>query len=76
MGGSVLLAGIANAIWSDYAVAFLQVIDSIYPGYHASGSVGDVIVGTLYAAADGAVCGLLIGWIYNRFAAAELEPET
>ena len=66
-GGSVLLLGIANAIWCGYAVAFLQAVDSIYPGYHAGGGVGSVIVGTLYAIADGAVGGLLFGWIYNRF---------
>ena len=67
-GGSVLLLGIANAIWPSYGVAFLQMASSVYPGYHANGSAGSVIVGTLYAVADGAVCGLLSGWIYNRFA--------
>jgi hypothetical protein len=40
---------------------------SIYPGYHATRSIGDVVVGTLYALFDGAVCGLFFGWIYNLF---------
>ena len=66
-GGAVLLAGIANLIWPSYAAAFLQVVDSIYPGYHAGQGFGSVIVGTLYAIVDGAVGGLLFGWIYNRF---------
>ena len=66
-GGSMLLLGIANAIWPTYAVAFLQMMDSIYPGYHATGSIGSVIVGTLYAVVDGAICGLLFGWLYNKF---------
>ena len=65
---SVLLVGAANLIWPGYDGAFLQVIDSIYPGYHATRSVIDVIVGVLYALVDGAVCGLVFGWLYNLFA--------
>jgi len=69
-GGSVLLCGIANLIWPSYGLAFLQLVASIYPGYHATRSLGSVVVGTLYAILDGAVCGLLFGWLYNRFASA------
>ena len=75
-GGCVLLLGIANAIWSGYAVAFLEVVDSIYPGYHAGGGAGSVIVGTLYAILDGAVAGLLFGWIYNRFAGVDKDTQS
>ncbi len=67
-GGTVLLCGLANVIWPSYAVAFLQLVASIYPGYHATGSLGSVTVGMLYAILDGAVGGLLVGWLYNRFA--------
>jgi hypothetical protein len=69
-GGAVLLCGIANLIWPAYGVAFLQVVSSVYPGYHATRSLGSVVVGTLYALLDGALCGLLFGWLYNRFARA------
>jgi hypothetical protein len=48
-------------------VAFLKLIASVYPGYHASSSIGDLIVGTLYAFVDGAICGLVFGWLYNVF---------
>lgn len=64
---AVFVIGVANLIWSGYAVAFLKVMASVYPGYNASGSVVDVIVGTLYALVDGAVCGLIFGWLYNLF---------
>jgi hypothetical protein len=67
-GGLVLVMGIANAIWPSYAALFMQVLDSIYPGYHATGSAWSVIVATLYAIVDGAVVGFLIAWIYNRLA--------
>ena len=68
-GGSVFLAGVGNIIWPSYAGAVLQLIDSIYPGYHASGSFGSVIIATLYGTLDGAAGGFLFGWMYNCFAA-------
>ncbi|NIN00933.1 MAG: hypothetical protein GTO24_23465 [candidate division Zixibacteria bacterium] len=64
---AVLLVGILNLISPGYGVAFLKLIASIYPGYHATGSFGDLIVGTLYALVDGAICGLVFGWLYNLF---------
>ncbi len=67
-GGSVFLVGLANLIWPPYAASFLKLVASIYPGYHASGSFGDLIVGALYAVLDGAVGGLVFGWLYNYFA--------
>ena len=69
-GGAVLFCGIANLICPAYGAAFLQVVSSIYPGYHATRTLGSVVVGTLYAILDGALCGLLLGWLYNRFARA------
>ena len=66
-GGTVLLLGMANLIWPSYGVAFLQLVESVYPGYHAGQGLGSVIVGTLYAILDGAVGGLVFAWIYNRF---------
>ena len=51
-GGAVLIAGLANLIWPSYGAAFLEVVASIYPGYHASSTIGSVIVGTLYGSAQ------------------------
>jgi hypothetical protein len=67
-GGALLICGIANALWPPYGGAFLQLMASVYPGYHATGSASSIAVGTLYALLDGAVAGLLFGWIYNRIA--------
>ena len=64
-GGSILIAGIMNLIWSGYGVAFLDLARSIYPGYAAmSGFVG-VLVGTVYGFVDGLVGGAVIAWLYN-----------
>lgn len=69
-GGAMLLVGLANLIWSPYGAGFLQAMASIYPGYTAAGTFGQVITGTVYGLFDGAVIGLLTGWVYNRLAAS------
>jgi hypothetical protein len=66
-GGAVLIVGIANLIWSGYGMGFLQVLASIYPGYKASRSIGDMFAGVLYALVDGGLFGLVVAWLYNRF---------
>ena len=63
----LLLTGLANKIGSGYGAGFLGLLATLYPGYDASGTLGDLVVGTLYALADGAVFGLLFGLLYNRF---------
>jgi len=64
---ALLLVGTANLVWSGYGGAFVTLMASIYPGYHASGSTGDLVVGVLYALVEGFVCGLVFGWLYNLF---------
>ncbi len=68
-GGSILITGLANLIWTTYGVAFLEAVASLYPGYQAAPSLGEVIIGTLYGLVDGFVAGLVFGWLYNLFAA-------
>jgi hypothetical protein len=41
---------------------------SVYPGYHATRSLGDVIVGGLYGLVDGLIGGAVFAWLYNLFA--------
>ena len=66
--GTLFIMGVANLAWPGYGKAFLQVMASIYPGYAASGSFGDVIVGSLYALVDGAILGFILGGLYNLMA--------
>ena len=62
---TIFITGVANLIWSNYGVAFLQLVASVYPGYDASCTIGSVIVGTLYGVVDGAIAGLVFAWLYN-----------
>jgi hypothetical protein len=61
----VLFVGIINLVSHSYGTAFLELIASVYPGYHPVSTLGNVIVGTLYAIVDGAIGGALLAWLYN-----------
>jgi hypothetical protein len=66
---AIFLTGLVNLAWPGYGSAFLDVVASLYPGYHGTAGFGQVIVGTLYGFVDGLVAGAVFAWIYNRFAA-------
>ncbi len=70
MGASIFVTALINRFHPGYGEAYLLMASSIYPGYHVGGmKMG--IVGTLYAALDGAICGALLAWLYNKFAGAQ-----
>jgi len=64
-GGGVLFVGLVNLAIPSYGLSFLQMLSSVYPGFHASRTMGDVLTGTGYAFVDGAIKGLLFSWLYN-----------
>ena len=66
-GLTFLFPSFLNYLWPPYGKAFLEVMSSVYPGYKAAGTLGSVVVGTLYALLDGAVGGALFAWLYNTF---------
>ncbi len=73
-GGCFFLTGIANLIWPGYGAAWLQLGQSLYPGYQGPGAgFGSVIVVTLYALVDGAVAGVVLAWVYNLAAGRSVE---
>lgn len=70
---AMFLVGLANLIWPGYGQAFLDLMASVYPGYKATATFWQVVVGMLYGAVDGAICGALFAWLYNRFAAMDAK---
>ena len=66
-GGAILFAGLINLANANYAEAFLQVMSSIYPGFHAAHTIADVITGALYGLVDGGGAGFFFAWLYNLF---------
>jgi hypothetical protein len=67
-GGAYLLTAGANLVWPTYARDFIELLASIYPGYAADGSLGDLLVGFGYALVDAALGTFFFGCIYNHFA--------
>jgi hypothetical protein len=66
----IFLTGVLNLLLPPYGEHFLVTMTSVYPGYHMTRSLPDLLVGTAYGLADGAGAGLIFGWLYNAFAGA------
>lgn len=66
-GASVLLVGLINLAAPSYGANFLHGLSSVYPGFHASRTVLDVLIGTGYGIVHGAVAGYLFALLYNLF---------
>ena len=66
--GGMFLSGLMNLIAPPFGEHFLLTMSSVYPGYHATRTLADVLVGTGYGLVDGAGCSLLCAWLYNTFA--------
>ena len=62
---AMFLTGVANLVSPPYGQEFLQAMASVYPGYKATASFGQVIVGTLYGMLDALVAGAILAWVYN-----------
>ncbi len=65
-GGAILFFGLINLAYPSYGTEFLKLASSAYPGFHNSRKFIDVLAGTTgYGLMDGAIAGLLLGWLYN-----------
>jgi hypothetical protein len=65
---AILVVAAANQIWPGYGRDFLDLVASIYPGYHPGPGAGSVVTGALYGLVDGAIAGAVVGWLYNLLA--------
>lgn len=72
--GAVLLTGIINLAEPAYGKDFLRLVASIYPGYKARPTPGQVAIATGYAVLDGAGSGALFALLYNCFACERQHP--
>ena len=64
-GVGIFTMGVATLASPGYGSAFLQLLASVYPGYHASATFGQVIIASLYGLVDGAIGGAIFAWLYN-----------
>lgn len=66
-GVTVLFVALLN-LYNGYGTAFLKVVHSIYPGYHAYQTASQIAIGTAYALVDGFIGGAIFAWLYNKLA--------
>ena len=64
-GGAILIVGLINLADPSYGMSFSQMTSSVYPWFHASRSIGNVIIGTVDGLIDGAIAGLIFALLYN-----------
>ncbi len=74
-GGSMLTMGLINLASRSYARPFLGMMSSVYPGFHNSRNLADVLVGAGYGFVDGAAGGAVVALLYNQLAETRREPE-
>jgi hypothetical protein len=72
-GSSVFMVALFNMAVPGYGVSFLNLVASLYPGYHVGAGIGALLIATAYALVDGAVGGALIAWLYNVVAISGSE---
>jgi hypothetical protein len=66
-GGAILLVGLINFADPNYGTSFLQMTNSVYPWFHSTHSIGDVLGRAIAGALDGAIAGILFAWLYNCY---------
>ena len=66
--GCMLIVGLINLAAPAYGMNFLQMMSSVYPGFHPSHSWLSVIVGTVYGFVDGVIGGWIFAWLYDWIA--------
>lgn len=69
-GGAILLVGLINLADPSYGVNFMQMTSSVYPWFHDSRTISNVIIGTVDGLIDGAIAGLIFALLYNAVTSA------
>jgi len=76
-GTAIFVIGAINALVPGYGEPVLALVVSLYPGYDASGALGDLLLGTGYALFDGLAAGFVFATLYNlvlRFTEGRNKP--
>lgn len=65
-GAFLVLCGLLAMAAPDYCGRFVGFLGTKYLGYGAS--LPGAVIGGIWGFCDAGICGLLIAWLYNRFA--------
>jgi hypothetical protein len=64
-GGAILCVGLINLVDPNYGINFIQMTSSVYPWFHVSRTIGNVVIGTVDGFLDGAFAGMIFALLYN-----------
>jgi hypothetical protein len=64
-GAAIFVIGGVNALVPGYGEPVLALVVSLYPGYDASGTLADLLLGTAFAIFDGLAAGWVFATLYN-----------
>jgi hypothetical protein len=70
----ILAVGILNIFSAGYGWEYLKILASLYPWYDATGKIGDLIIGIVWAFIYGAMSNLIFGLLYNAFVGMPTAP--
>jgi hypothetical protein len=74
-GGAILCVGLIHLADPSYGTNFIQLTSSVYPWFHASRTMGNVVIGTVDGLIDGAIAGLIFALLYNAVTGARTHAE-
>jgi predicted DNA repair protein MutK len=74
-GGAILCIGLINLAVPSYGSNFIQMTSSVYPWFHASRTIGNVVIGTVDGLIDGAIFGVIFALLYNATATVPTHAE-
>lgn len=69
VAGSIGFIGVIEMYSEGFGRPILEIFASVYPGYSASGGIGDLAIGCFWGSIDGMFSGGLLSWIYNYVSA-------
>jgi hypothetical protein len=75
LGACMLMVGLLNLRFPSYGGDFLRIMSSVYPGFHDSRTIGQVMLGTIYGVLDGAILGYIFSSLY-RWVGGLNTPDT
>jgi hypothetical protein len=74
LGACMLVVGLINLKYASYGGDFLKMMASVYPGYHDSRTISEVLIGTIYGLVDGAILGLVFSSLYRWMGNRPAQP--
>jgi len=69
-GLKVLKVLLIRQVVPGYGESFVQLLVSLFPGFHGVPGVGSVLTALGYVMVDAAVWAAVMAWLYNRAAGA------